>query len=213
MWMACHTNAAIGEMVDLTERAVGLITEEFPDLEKLPKPSRALAEHAVDFDPPMSNRKIAKALNANPATIDRDIAANAAPVKNNASNNNGVKSAPAANAAPTLPTGEAAGKLVVGRENRKARDAAANEDRIRDVPDSGPFNISPLDIAIEIIGLCRVSRVVPFRASRAKTRADNALNRMTRLTRHRRQKRTSQVVSPPPSAAELLTAANAIFKP
>ena len=54
--------------------------------------------------------------------------------------NKGRKNGGGSNEPPTLPDGERAGKLVVGRENRKARDAASNQNRLAAVPE-GPGSI------------------------------------------------------------------------
>jgi hypothetical protein len=53
MWMACHADKEIGEAVDLTGRAVAMITEEMADLPRLPKPAQSAASHSTDFDPPL----------------------------------------------------------------------------------------------------------------------------------------------------------------
>ena len=82
---------------------------------------------------PLSNKKIAKALNASNSSIDRDVrgAPNGAAEEKSSKQNNGADRSPAPNGAPTLPEGErGAGKLVVAREARKARDQAANETQI-----------------------------------------------------------------------------------
>ena len=51
MWMACYTQEEIAEGEGISEEAVRQITQEIPNLEKLGKADKALAEHAVDFDP------------------------------------------------------------------------------------------------------------------------------------------------------------------
>jgi hypothetical protein len=56
MWLACHTNAAIGQAENLTEEAVRLITQKSPDLDKLGKSHSALAGHADEaFQTPIYN--------------------------------------------------------------------------------------------------------------------------------------------------------------
>jgi hypothetical protein len=50
MWMA-RKQQEIAEREGISEEAVRQITQEIPNLEKLGKADKALAEHAVDFDP------------------------------------------------------------------------------------------------------------------------------------------------------------------
>jgi hypothetical protein len=78
---------------------------------------------AADEEKPLSNRKIATALNVHPSTIDRDTAAFAAIDEKTLNKNKEENLANAANAAPSLPSGERAGSLIAAREGRKARDA------------------------------------------------------------------------------------------
>lgn len=54
-WLACWTNAEVGDEEGMTEEAVRLITQESADLQKLGKSDRARAEHATDFDAPIYN--------------------------------------------------------------------------------------------------------------------------------------------------------------
>jgi hypothetical protein len=55
MWMACYTQEEIAERESVDPKTVREVLGEMADLPKLPKSDRALAEHAVDFDPPMYN--------------------------------------------------------------------------------------------------------------------------------------------------------------
>ena len=45
-WLACWTQDEIGESEGMTDRAIGMISEEFPNLEKLQKSSQTLATYA-----------------------------------------------------------------------------------------------------------------------------------------------------------------------
>jgi hypothetical protein len=54
-WLACWTLQEIGDNEGVDHKTVSNVLGEFPDLEKLPKPQRAAAEHATDFTPPIYN--------------------------------------------------------------------------------------------------------------------------------------------------------------
>jgi hypothetical protein len=54
MWMAC-TCRRFAERENLDQKTVGNILGDLADLPKLLKSDKALAEHAVDFDPPIYN--------------------------------------------------------------------------------------------------------------------------------------------------------------
>jgi 16S rRNA G966 N2-methylase RsmD len=96
---------------------------------------------AADEEKPLSNRKIAIALNVRESTIRNDLnAQNCAPADKILNENNEGKPSSAQNCAPSLPSGERAGSLIAAREGRKARDAAANVDRIGSIP-KGPGSI------------------------------------------------------------------------
>jgi N6-adenosine-specific RNA methylase IME4 len=80
-------------------------------------------------DAKVSNRKIGKALNVDPETVNRDVrAASAAPHPENTNENNYAKNETAANAAPTF-GGEAAGKHAndVERGARELLEAGATQ--------------------------------------------------------------------------------------
>jgi hypothetical protein len=55
LWLACWSLEEIAEREGLTKQAVDLIRQETAELPKLDKPSRASADHATDFDPPLYN--------------------------------------------------------------------------------------------------------------------------------------------------------------
>jgi hypothetical protein len=55
MWLACHTLQEIAEKVGLDTAQVMRVCCEMADLPKLNKPTRAAAEHATDFEPPIYN--------------------------------------------------------------------------------------------------------------------------------------------------------------
>ncbi len=90
----------------------------------------------ADEAKPISNRAIGATLNVNPATVDRDVAAaNASPpTPKTASEIKGTESAPAANAAPALPSGERVARLITNKgettgENQERRDASRSRAR------------------------------------------------------------------------------------
>jgi hypothetical protein len=55
LWMACYTQEEIAEREGLSRDSITDIVGEFSDLKKLPKFDVALAEHAVDLEPPLYN--------------------------------------------------------------------------------------------------------------------------------------------------------------
>ncbi len=85
---------------------------------------KRIALRIKQLQPKASNRQIAKTLGVAPATIDRDVASNEAPVIKNVSKNNNKESGDATNEALEL-SGAQAARLVERREGRIARDAEA----------------------------------------------------------------------------------------
>ena len=68
-------------------------------------------------------------------TVGRDLATNVAPSAKGPKKLNKSDDGSATNVAPTLPDGERAGKLVVGRENRKARDHGPHRAKRPEAPE------------------------------------------------------------------------------
>jgi hypothetical protein len=54
-WRACWTNEENAESEGVSVQPVKEVVDENADLQKHPKPHRAAAEHATDFDPPIYN--------------------------------------------------------------------------------------------------------------------------------------------------------------
>lgn len=82
----------------------------------------------ADANKPLSNRKIAKALNVDEGTIRRDGAENSAPASKTTSDNTEPKKVSAENSALALPSGERAARQVVNQtesreDKRERRDA------------------------------------------------------------------------------------------
>jgi hypothetical protein len=75
---------------------------------------------------PLSNRKIAIALNVSHTRVNKDFGNKFPPYEKNLNENKVGKDIGGNLFPPTLPSGEQAGKLVAAREGRKARDAAAD---------------------------------------------------------------------------------------
>jgi DNA methylase len=95
----------------------------------------------ADGKKPISNRIIAKTLNVDHQTINNDLRGEFSPSdKKTAQATSGGINANGENSPPTLPVGERGGALVAGRENRKARDQAANEAR-KQVIAEGPGSV------------------------------------------------------------------------
>lgn len=74
----------------------------------------------------LSNRKIAKALNASKDTINRDLGANEPPAEKNLSQNNRVKPETGANEPPALLEGERAAKLMSKSRTTKVVEVKQN---------------------------------------------------------------------------------------
>jgi N6-adenosine-specific RNA methylase IME4 len=125
--------------------------EAFADSIQFDKSMKAAAEERkelvdlfkkADEAKPISNKKIAAALNVGASTIDRDAASIGAPSPKTAKENNGVQNHATPNGAPTLPSGERAARQVVNKvegqaEKRERRATRERElaDRILALPD------------------------------------------------------------------------------
>jgi len=55
MWLACHTQEEIAEAEEVDQKTISRMAEDFRQIGNLAKMSKAAADHATDFDPPLYN--------------------------------------------------------------------------------------------------------------------------------------------------------------
>jgi adenine-specific DNA-methyltransferase len=133
-------------LMDERWRACGYATiEAFAESIKLDDSVKAAAETrkrlAVLFNAAgLSNRKAAKVLKTSHSAVNRDLGTNVPPTTEKLNKIKGEEWVDGTNVPPTLPSGQQAGRLVAAREERKARDQAANEAQLALVAE-GPGSI------------------------------------------------------------------------